>query len=205
MVRSGASYYYHDDHLGNIRVLTDANENIVATYQYDAFGTIIQETGSVNNPYRFTGREWDVESGLYYYRARYYDAVFGRFMQKDPEGLKEGINLYSYVGNNHINFKDPTGRKWRCGRYFWYPKWVCKGWNSNRFYYCLSNIGAGFAFLCLMNFCLFVCLSGIGCWGCVAMCVAGIIGVVIGCIIYWGFGCGWQWQKICVFWYYTWW
>jgi len=108
IVRNESSYYYHADHLGSIKILTDENENVVATYQYDAFGTILQEIGSINNPYRFTGREWDAESGLYYYRARYYDAVFGRFLQKDPAGVEEG-NLYTYVKNNPINYKDPSG------------------------------------------------------------------------------------------------
>jgi RHS repeat-associated protein len=145
MVRSGISYYYHVDYLGSIRVLTDANENIVATYLYDAFGTILQETGGVKNPYRFTAREWDVESGLYFYRARYYDAVLGRFLQKDPEGMVDGPNLYTYVGNSPTNYKDPTGRiflaykclvwyeGWRIKCYWWdwcrpvYGKW-CVDW-----------------------------------------------------------------------------
>jgi RHS repeat-associated protein len=90
MVRNGASYYYHTDHLGSIMDLTDANENVVTTYHYDAFGTILQETGSINNPYRFTGREWDVESGLYYYRIKYYLTELGRFNTMDPLGMSTG-------------------------------------------------------------------------------------------------------------------
>jgi RHS repeat-associated protein len=131
MVISGASYYYHADHLGSIRVLTDANEDIVATYQYDAFGTILQETGDISNPYRFTGREWDVESGLYYYRARYYNAIMGRFLQKDPQGMVDGPNLYVYVRNNPVNFKDPMGKEMRMIYHcvFWvylcYPSMIC--------------------------------------------------------------------------------
>lgn len=109
IVRNGVSYYYHADHLGSIKLLTDTNENIIATYNYDVFGKILLETGSINNSYRFTGREWDVESGLYYYRARYYDAMLGRFITKDPAGIEEGPKLYPYVGNNPITNVDPTG------------------------------------------------------------------------------------------------
>jgi RHS repeat-associated protein len=58
--------------------------------------------------YGYTGREPD-ETGLVYYRARYYDPTLGRFTQRDPVGLQGGINLYAYVGGNPVNFKDPRG------------------------------------------------------------------------------------------------
>jgi RHS repeat-associated protein len=57
----------------------------------------------------YTGRELDNESGLYYYRARYYDPMAGRFLSEDPLGFKAGINFYAYVGNNPLNFNDPSG------------------------------------------------------------------------------------------------
>ena len=60
-------------------------------------------------PYAFTGREWDAESGLYYYRARYYDPKIGRFMSEDPVGFAGGSNFYVYVGNRAPNFTDPYG------------------------------------------------------------------------------------------------
>jgi len=59
--------------------------------------------------YTFTGREWDKETGLYYYRARYYDPMEGRFISKDPIGFSGGINLYSYTAENPINYTDPFG------------------------------------------------------------------------------------------------
>jgi len=60
--------------------------------------------------YTYTGREWDKETGLYYYRARYYDPMEGRFISKDPIGFAGGdVNLYGYTGNNPINLTDPTG------------------------------------------------------------------------------------------------
>lgn len=58
----------------------------------------------------YTGREWDKETGLYYYRARYYDPIEGRFISKDPIGFAGGdVNVYGYVGNNAINRTDSTG------------------------------------------------------------------------------------------------
>ena len=118
-------YYYLFDGLGSVTGLTDSGGSLVATYKYDAFGNIISETGDATlnaiNPYRFTSRVYDKESGLYYYRARYYDAKVGRFTQKDPlrDAWNSGENLYVYCGNNPVNWKDPTGllrivTDWKC-------------------------------------------------------------------------------------------
>jgi RHS repeat-associated protein len=66
---------------------------------------------------KFTGRELDSESGLYYYRARYYDPYLGRFISEDPIGFDGGINFYAYVDNNPLNATDPSGNviKWLDG------------------------------------------------------------------------------------------
>lgn len=110
MEREGVNYYYHEDGLGGITHLTDADGAIAQSYVYDSFGNIIAQSGTVANPYTYTAREYDPESGLYYYRARYYDANIGRFLQTDPIGFASGdVNLYRYVRNNPINFLDPMG------------------------------------------------------------------------------------------------
>ena len=72
-------------------------------------GNLEPSTSSVAEGYAYTGREWDPESGLYYYRARYYDPKIGRFISEDPIGFGGGINFYAYVGNNPVRFIDPFG------------------------------------------------------------------------------------------------
>ncbi|MBI1748532.1 MAG: RHS repeat protein, partial [Acidobacteria bacterium] len=109
MERDGATLFYHTDELGSIRVLTNTAGAVAQSYSYDAFGNIVQQIGSVANPFTYTGREFDSESGLYYYRSRYYDPQIGRFISEDPVGFDGGINFYPYVENNPTNFVDPNG------------------------------------------------------------------------------------------------
>ena len=110
MKRGGATYFYQRDGLGSIASLSNSAGNKVRTYRYDSFGKVIAETGTLENPYIYTGRERDAETGLYYYRARYYDPQIGRFLSEDPIGFAGvDVNLYRYVANNPINFIDPSG------------------------------------------------------------------------------------------------
>ena len=104
---SGQSQYYHQDGLGSVVGLTNQNGGTDGAARYDAWGNRIAGTGAVPL-YGYTGREPD-DTGLIYYRARFYDPTIGRFIQRDPIGLQAGLNLYAYVGNNPINFTDPLG------------------------------------------------------------------------------------------------
>jgi len=81
---------------------------MVQTYGYDAFGNVVV-TGTISQPFAFTGREYDAETSMYFYRARYYDPAVGRFVTKDPIGFAGGVNLYNYVGNAPITWVDPLG------------------------------------------------------------------------------------------------
>jgi len=108
--RPTGTFAYHADGLGSIITLTDLSGNPVRSYTYDSFGRIVAQTGTLANFYTYTGREFDPESGLLYYRARYYDPSIGRFLGEDPLAFKGvQINLYSYVENNPVNAKDPRG------------------------------------------------------------------------------------------------
>ena len=113
MIRDGKIYYYHPDRLGSIRHLTDDQGQIAATYDYDAFGNFKTREATVPNPFTFTAREFDQTTGLYYYRARYYDASLGRFLTTDPfpADIDEPLehNPYLYANNNPLRFTDPLG------------------------------------------------------------------------------------------------
>ena len=102
---TGVSYYL-TDHLGSTAALTDATGNIVEQLTYDSFGN---SSGSSLTRYTYTGREFDSDTGLYYYRARFYDPQVGRFISEDPIGFAGGMNRYSYVGNNPVDSSDPLG------------------------------------------------------------------------------------------------
>lgn len=117
MRRSGQDYYFHADALGSVNALTDGIGNILETYEYQAFGqTMVKDTqgaynqSMVGNTFQYTSRELDSESGLYFYRARYYDTGTGRFLQEDPIGFTSGdINLYRYGFDNPLTYVDPLG------------------------------------------------------------------------------------------------
>ena len=101
--------FYHADGLGSILALTDAQGRSLRQYHYEAFG-LPEEARSDRQPFRFTGREWDKEIGLYYYRARYYDPKAGRFASEDPIGFAGGgSNLYRFVRGNPLSLTDPLG------------------------------------------------------------------------------------------------
>lgn len=114
MEKNGQSYYYHQDGLGSITALTDGVGDLAHRYEYNAYGKITSVLDpNLKQPFIYTGREYDEETGLYYYRARYYDADIGRFISEDPIGLAGGINVYAYVGNNPVNWIDPLGLYWQ--------------------------------------------------------------------------------------------
>jgi RHS repeat-associated protein len=126
MQRGGQFFYYHHNELGTVSAITDSSGAAVERYTYDAYGAPNIFTGAgapvppnawgtphsaIGNPSMFTGRELDEETGLYYFRARYYDTAKGRFLERDPEGYVNGMNLYEYANDNPTRFVDPFGRQ----------------------------------------------------------------------------------------------
>lgn len=98
--------YYYQNHQNSVMLIADAGSQ-VTQYSYDPFGlTGVQ--GETANKFRFTAREQDTVD-LYHYRNRYYDPKIKRFMSEDPLGIRKGMNLYSYVQNDPINWTDPLG------------------------------------------------------------------------------------------------
>ena len=112
------AYYYHKDGINSITSLTDKDGKEVEKYIYNAFGkmTIYDERDNkleesqFDNPYSFTGREHDSETGLHYHRARYYSPDLARWISEDPIEFNSGdMNLYRYTFNSPVNYIDPDG------------------------------------------------------------------------------------------------
>jgi RHS repeat-associated protein len=104
---ANATYYYHFDGLGSVVALSDDSGDTVQVYEYSVFGQAAASDPNHPNRFLFTGREFDSETGLYYYRARYYNPHIGRFLQTDP--ANQGMNPYQYCRNNSVNCVDPSG------------------------------------------------------------------------------------------------
>ena len=107
----GAEHYFHVDHLGTVRALTDRAGALAVTYRFTGFGVPVGSDPDLSpyNPVRFAGRRLHALNGVYDCRARAYDPMLGRFLQRDPAGHAGAINLYAYVGNAPTRFVDPTG------------------------------------------------------------------------------------------------
>ncbi len=111
------TYYYLKDHLNSVLALTDSAGQVVEQYRYDAWGrtTVYDVSGSplnqsaYGNRYCWQGREYSWKTGLYYFRARWYDPVTGRWLSNDPIGISGGLNQYVFCANNPVNFTDPFG------------------------------------------------------------------------------------------------
>jgi RHS repeat-associated protein len=112
--RKGATqYFYHNDHLGSVNVVTNLAGAQVQLIEYDPWGAVSKIVGTIDPDTRFTGQKLDPETGLYYYGGRYYDAEIGRFISADPFVQTpfdpQNLNRYSYVINNPQNYIDPDG------------------------------------------------------------------------------------------------
>jgi len=121
---TGGTVYYHANNLYCVSALTDGSGAVSERYRYTPYGalmilapngTTVRTASSYANPYTFTGRRWDGEALLYYYRARYYDSLLGRFVRRDPIGYGGSGDPYLFCGVNPLDYVDPSG--------FWVWPW----------------------------------------------------------------------------------
>ena len=106
--------FYGYDGFGSVRQLTNLAGTVTDTYNYDAFGNLLNSTGTTPNNYLYRGEQYDQDLGLYYLRARYYNPATGRFLSRDPEDGHnwdpKSLHKYLYASGDPVNLLDPTGR-----------------------------------------------------------------------------------------------
>jgi len=139
------TYYFLKDHLGTVHTVVDASGTTVESYTYDAWGNVTAHDAAghpipatrIGNRYLFQGREYSWQTGLYYFRARWYNPNTARWLSKDPIGISGGLNQYVAFGNNPVNFVDPSGlcdepvAFWSGGRWRYFNGYVDpNGWNN---------------------------------------------------------------------------
>jgi RHS repeat-associated protein len=114
------TYFLHTDMLGSIKAVTDSTGQVVARFDYEPFGLLIEESSPASTGGgRYTGKPLDAELGLYYFGARYYDPGLGRFITADP--AKDGLNWYAYCMANPMVLADPNGQQ---------PILITQGWQG---------------------------------------------------------------------------
>jgi RHS repeat-associated protein len=111
VVNAQGKYWYESDALGSTYALCSRSGAAVARTGYDAFGAVTASYGTVSQPWGFTGRELDGDSGLEYFRDRFADALTARWTQPDRLRLREGPNRFRFLRANPVRYADPSGQK----------------------------------------------------------------------------------------------
>ena len=113
---SGTVNYYEEDGLTSVTSLSNSSASLSSSSVFDSYGNLAASSGTSSNQFKYTARELDLETGVYYYRARYYDPTAGRFLSEDPLEFGAGVNFYAYVRNNPETLIDPDGLLQACCR-----------------------------------------------------------------------------------------
>jgi RHS repeat-associated protein len=111
---TGGYQFFHFNRPGHTLALTDNTGSVINRYAYQPYGMMNSSGGEISNPFTFVGAHgvMDLGDGLFLMKKRLYDAGSGKFLQNDPIGFKGGLNLYTYAGNNPVNYIDPEGTSW---------------------------------------------------------------------------------------------
>ncbi|MDJ0654152.1 MAG: RHS repeat-associated core domain-containing protein [Xanthomonadales bacterium] len=134
-ITEGSSiYYFHPDHIGTPQKITNSSGSSVWSADYEPFGSLHAESGSLLNKLRFPGQHEDTETGLRYNYFRDYAPALGRYTQSDPIGLEAGINTYVYVESSPLTAFDKFGLN---------PTWFQGAFNTGRAFamWCARNQG----------------------------------------------------------------
>jgi len=127
--------YYHGNQIGSTRVMTDGTPQVVRSYVYDAFGNVYDTSGTATTRYRYAGA-WGYQSHddfpFLHVGARYYDPETGRFLQRDPIGIRGGLNVYEYVFSDPTHSIDPLGLGFWDGNNFFHDR-VARWFWMNRY------------------------------------------------------------------------
>jgi RHS repeat-associated protein len=163
--------YLHQDSYGSTRLLTNGAGAVVAGYTYDPYGNLKAQTGTVDTALRWNGQYQDVESGLYYLRARYYDPATAQFITRDPMTLFTR-SPYGYAADGPLNGADPFGLCW--------PHWACPVENGvSQGVSDAWNATGGAAVHYVENHTIGVCVNvsaGFGTWEGASGCIASVGG-----------------------------
>jgi RHS repeat-associated protein len=129
------TYFYLTDHQGTVHAVADETGSIVESYRFDSWGRVLGvyngsgtplAESAIGNKILWQGREYSWKTGLYFFRARFYDPIVGRWMSKDPAGIAGGLDQYVFCGDNPVNSRDPCG--------------LCKEGSSSTTWNFLSNL-----------------------------------------------------------------
>jgi RHS repeat-associated protein len=120
MLHGDEVYFYHTDHLGTPRRMTDIDQRVVWDAVQSPFGTLTLKVEEIENPLRFPGQYFDEETGLHYNWYRYYDQRSGRYITSDPIGIAGGLNSYGYALGNPLRWYDSNGLQPTCNGWWQY-------------------------------------------------------------------------------------